>query len=751
MNNDNLNNTENVFGFNSEEVEVENDFGFKDEENSNSNSKNNINTRHDLLNNKMISVNQFNQFNLFKKKYNNKNIDTLFDDFDNKRIDFNNFLDNVLDILNSKNDSEPNSNSISYSNNLKKYMKKKSIKYPKFTYCDILVKNLTFIKQRNKDNDVDIINTLMKYHTLIIKHLYNTPESIIDLIKNLKYQIINHYSNIVENSSSINIYNIYSNSSLELTIAYLLIFNHNITLKEENYIDNNNLIKNEHILELCDYTFGFLYHLDYYIKKQLTYFVILKEQSSLYGTYYLKLVNYNMKINIIKKNLYNWFTNIKLNITPNDNDIDNWRIYYNYKYLMYSVKNEFISRFQSNKKCNEENDNFNIIPIKLCKSKETAVAFIDCLYELSKKNLNNMISNELINTFIENTFLILDDDENFIDYNIEKLSKVNKFILDNGNITVNQEYKNIWKQKYHDLCNKILYDLLNTLEEVIEFVHIFDSKNKNADENNIRYGDYNLFAIGINYINNTLHEIFRIIKIYYQLSFDNNLISDLFVLIFRLYNNNNIKEFFKNNRDKYLEINSDREKIKEKNKEANKNTDLGHKLSSNHYKLFEIYNNMSKSLTDVFKYSYVEYIKSFKQSNTLTSIIEKLINNQLNYFEIDLESVYTIKINNVIRNNFLILYEKCSTEVLITNNISEEFLDPITFEVIKEPMILPDTNQITDKKVIYQILLTNPRNPFSGLPLTYEELEKYNQSEDIINKINDFKTRLNMVLSLSQN
>jgi uncharacterized protein YukJ len=96
------------------------------------------------------------------------------------------------------------------------------------------------------------------------------------------------------------------------------------------------------------------------------------------------------------------------------------------------------------------------------------------------------------------------------------------------------------------------------------------------------------------------------------------------------------------------------------------------------------------------------------------------------------------------------LYEKCSNEVLIKNNIDDEFLDPITCEIIKEPMFLPDTNQITDKQVIYQILLTNPRNPFSGLPLTYEELEKYNQSNDIINKINDFKTKMNQAILQSQ-
>jgi hypothetical protein len=94
MDKNNINTEEDVFGF-IKEIEMETDFGFKDEENSC--SQNDINNKCELLNSKMLSINQF---NYFKKKYNNKNIDILFDDLDSKRINYDDFLDNVLNILN---------------------------------------------------------------------------------------------------------------------------------------------------------------------------------------------------------------------------------------------------------------------------------------------------------------------------------------------------------------------------------------------------------------------------------------------------------------------------------------------------------------------------------------------------------------------------------------------------------------------------------------------------------------------------
>jgi hypothetical protein len=68
---------------------------------------------------------------------------------------------------------------------------------------------------------------------------------------------------------------------------------------------------------------------------------------------------------------------------------------------------------------------------------------------------------------------------------------------------------------------------------------------------------------------------------------------------------------------------------------------------------------------------------------------------------------------------------KVIQSTFITNVQVIIFTLVFTFEIIKTPIILPDTNQFVDKTVIEQILINNPINPFTGLTLTIEQLEKY--------------------------
>jgi ubiquitin conjugation factor E4 B len=166
-------------------------------------------------------------------------------------------------------------------------------------------------------------------------------------------------------------------------------------------------------------------------------------------------------------------------------------------------------------------------------------------------------------------------------------------------------------------------------------------------------------------------------------------------------------------------------------------------------KFLEIYKQASLSLSKIFQYVYHEYIKSSKKSSRLTSIVEMMINNNLIYSDLNLETYYSLDINIMIKHNLSLLFEKKSKELEKLNNIDDEFLDPITFEVIKNPVILPNTNIIVDKVVIEQILRNNSINPFTGIPLTIEELEKYNKLDYIVDKINIFVDKLNKVIKIN--
>ena len=69
----------------------------------------------------------------------------------------------------------------------------------------------------------------------------------------------------------------------------------------------------------------------------------------------------------------------------------------------------------------------------------------------------------------------------------------------------------------------------------------------------------------------------------------------------------------------------------------------------------------------------------------------------------------------------------------------DHLLDPITFEPIKCPVILPSSGVVMDKWTICNHLLSNESDPFNREKLTITELENYNMTEIAKEKIKQFK------------
>lgn len=85
------------------------------------------------------------------------------------------------------------------------------------------------------------------------------------------------------------------------------------------------------------------------------------------------------------------------------------------------------------------------------------------------------------------------------------------------------------------------------------------------------------------------------------------------------------------------------------------------------------------------------------------------------------------------------------------NNLPDKFLDPLTFNVIKDPMLLPrninDKDDIfIDKHTIYTHLFSKEENPFTREKLTIEQLEEYNNKPEIMEKINNFREELKKLI-----
>ncbi len=79
----------------------------------------------------------------------------------------------------------------------------------------------------------------------------------------------------------------------------------------------------------------------------------------------------------------------------------------------------------------------------------------------------------------------------------------------------------------------------------------------------------------------------------------------------------------------------------------------------------------------------------------------------------------------------------------------EEFLDPILFSLIRDPVMLPSTETIMERSVIERQLLERPENPFDRSSLTLENLNFYNQREEVRMALEDHMSKLNRWINLA--
>lgn len=84
------------------------------------------------------------------------------------------------------------------------------------------------------------------------------------------------------------------------------------------------------------------------------------------------------------------------------------------------------------------------------------------------------------------------------------------------------------------------------------------------------------------------------------------------------------------------------------------------------------------------------------------------------------ESEYTKAQEFLLTLNQLSQDSKALMDVL--GDIPENFLDPISFDLINDPVKLPSSGIIMDRKVIKQHLLNDEHDPFNRSPLKFNQL-----------------------------
>ena len=92
------------------------------------------------------------------------------------------------------------------------------------------------------------------------------------------------------------------------------------------------------------------------------------------------------------------------------------------------------------------------------------------------------------------------------------------------------------------------------------------------------------------------------------------------------------------------------------------------------------------------------------------------------------------------------LYDIIQEYKEITQNTIEypdDFIDPILCIKITDPIMIPEVKSIFDRSSIITHLYTSKTNPFTRKTLTEEEVNNYNELDEIKKQINEFKQKMN--------
>ena len=128
----------------------------------------------------------------------------------------------------------------------------------------------------------------------------------------------------------------------------------------------------------------------------------------------------------------------------------------------------------------------------------------------------------------------------------------------------------------------------------------------------------------------------------------------------------------------------------------------------------------------------------------------QIIRNDIRSFSNDVfKNIY----NNMVRifkhKNILLFYELITeiseleeTKEIDYGDIPDEFLDPLYNTLIENPVILPSSANYMDFDVIKKHLLYHNFDPFNRDELTLEKLEEYNNSDEIKEKNELFKKKI---------
>ena len=470
---------------------------------------------------------------------------------------------------------------------------------------------------------------------------------------------------------------------------------------------------------------------------------------------------------------------IHISIPFSINEIDhNNTIIYEYKDIINKINNtEILESFSiiqnyiisNNEKNIKKYKNLNkILYNKLNKNILTNVFnyYISLINKLFINPIN--ITNELLNITITNIidfYIFYTEKYSYIYSNLEEKYRCFKFFsslftskMSNINLDIKliDLFSNILIKENMLIINKnseIDYlEFSNILNKTFSFYNKLDTY-EDYYKNNIKYRIINifnsLFYKNIRLENNLYNllntDIFN--KFLISLIEDININTNNFILYYKLYLTNRDYSTIANTQ--YIYLQEGLRFYKFLLNEQLENIDINiieislHKLNKNIQEL----NKLCKTKNNIYKIMlYIIDIYLILDDDKYIQLIKNdiLFFNYTNFISLT-DNLYNIyKHKNITEfKNMLDCINSC--DIIVNEeleNIPDEFLDPLYNTLIENPIILPSSGNCMDYDVIKKHLLYHNFDPFNRVELTLEKLVEYNNNDEIKEKNELFKKKI---------
>jgi hypothetical protein len=114
-------------------------------------------------------------------------------------------------------------------------------------------------------------------------------------------------------------------------------------------------------------------------------------------------------------------------------------------------------------------------------------------------------------------------------------------------------------------------------------------------------------------------------------------------------------------------------------------------------------------------------------------------NNLIKSTDMILDMVSRVKINNELKSSILNHMERIKNTILDTDyNLPDDFIDPFLYTEIKNPVMLPNIDQVFDRSSIMSHLREKSTNPLTNELFTIDDFLQYNDTEKVKHQVNTF-------------